>query len=199
MFSTHQRLVAGLALLVGVSLAAQGRAVSRRDADLMKRKITAIESRTGTATRRVRTTITEQEVNAYLTYDLAPLLPSGVVEPSVAILGPGRVSGTAVVDLDRVRRERNPTSLVDPFYYLAGKVPVGVAGVLRTNAGAAQFELQSADVGGVPVPKVVLQQILTYYSRSAAWPDGISLDAPFPLPSRIQEIQVDRGQAVVVQ
>ena len=47
-----------------------------------------------------RITITENEVNGYLTYDSKEQLPSGVVEPSVTILGTGRLAGRAVVDLD---------------------------------------------------------------------------------------------------
>ena len=189
-------------LLLGVTLAAQDRTVLRRDAEVMKRKMTSIQSRIGTATRRsaaVRTPITEQEVNAYLAYEMAGGLPSGVVQPSVSILGPGRLAAKATVDLDQVRRERNPTSMLDPFYYLTGRVPVGATGMLRSRAGVAQFDLQSADVGGVPVPKFVLQQIVTHYSRSTEMPEGLSLDAPFTLPAEIQEIQVERGQAVVVQ
>jgi hypothetical protein len=109
------------------------------------------------------------------------------------------VAAVATVDLDEVRRERKPTSLLDPFYYLSGRVPVGARGLLRSSAGVAQFDLQSADVGGVPVPKIVLQQIVTHYSRSPARPEGLNLDGPFSLPAQIQEIQVERGQAVVVQ
>jgi hypothetical protein len=201
MSATHSRLVAGLALLLGVTLAAaQDRAVLRRDADVVKRKFSAIEGRSPTAVPRpVRTTITENELNAYLAYELAGALPPGVVDPSVTIPGDGRIAGRAIVDLDRVRLARNPNSRLDPFYYLTGRVPVGANGVLRTSGGVARFELQSADVGGVPVPKLVLQQIVTYYSRSAGWPEGLNLDAPFALPASIREIQVERGQAVVVQ
>jgi hypothetical protein len=197
----HVRIVAGLAVLCGVSLAAaQDRAVSRRDADVMKRKMTAIqELRPDGSLTPVRTPITEKELNAYLAYDMAEVLPSGVVQPSITILGAGQVSARATVDLDQVRRERKPTSLLDPFYYLSGRVPVGATGVLSSGAGVARFELQAADVSGVPVPKFVLQQIVTHYSRSAELPEGLSLDAPFELPAKIQEIQVDRGQAVVVQ
>jgi hypothetical protein len=197
----HVRIAAGVALLCGVSLAAaQDRAVSRRDADVMKRQMTAIQELRPAGSRQpVRTPITEKELNAYLAYDMAEGLPSGVVEPSITILGPGQVSARATVDLDQVRRERKPTSLLDPFYYLSGRVPVGATGVLSSGNGVARFDLQAADVSGVPVPKFVLQQIVTYYSRSAASPEGLSLDAPFELPARIQEIQVDRGQAVVVQ
>jgi hypothetical protein len=195
------RVVAGLAVLSGLSLAAaQDRAVSQRDADVMKRKITAIQELRPAASRQpVRTPITEKELNAYLAYDMSDGLPSGVVDPAITILGAGQVSARATVDLDRVRRERNPTSLLDPFYYLSGRVPVGATGLLSSGAGVARFDLQAADVSGVPVPKFVLQQIVTYYSRSASFPEGLSLDAPFELPAKIQEIVVERGQAVVVQ
>ena len=54
-------------------------------------------------------------------------------------------------------------------------------------------------MGGVPIPKLFLQEIVSYYSRSAEKPAGISLDDPFPLPARIREIQVERGQAIIVQ
>jgi len=51
----------------------------------------------------------------------------------------------------------------------------------------------------VPVPKFLLQQIVSYYSRSPEFPNGINIDDPFALPARIREIQVQRGQAIIVQ
>src|SRR5439155_19139739 len=36
----------------------------------------------------------------------------------------------------------------------------------------------SASVGGVPVPKLLLQEIVSYYSRTAQNPAGINLDDP---------------------
>jgi hypothetical protein len=78
-------------------------------------------------------------------------------------------------------------------------MPVAAAGVLKTHQGVGEFQLESADVAGVPVPKFVLQQIVSYYSRSAEQPSGINIDRTFELPANIKEIQVDRGQAIVVQ
>ena len=72
-------------------------------------------------------------------------------------------------------------------------------GVLQTSNGVARFSLESAAVGGIPMPKTVLQEILSYYSRSAGAAGRLSLDDPFVLPSNIREIQVDRGQAIVIQ
>jgi hypothetical protein len=202
MFLDPLRIGASVTLVAvaAISGAAADRVALRRDAEQLKQKVAAIRNRSTVPSRRpVRTTISEREVNAYLTYELTQDLPVGVVEPSVSILGPNRVSGRAVVDLDRVRKEINPTSRLDPLYYLTGRLPVAATGVLTTSGGVGQFHFESADVGGVPIPKFLLQQIVSYYSRSPERPSGISLESAFPLPASIREIQVARGQAIVVQ
>jgi hypothetical protein len=61
------------------------------------------------------------------------------------------------------------------------------------------FELESATVGGVPVPKWLLQEIVGHYSKGPADAAGISLDDRFALPANIREIEVQRGLAIVVQ
>jgi hypothetical protein len=174
--------------------------VSRRDADVLKQKvatITAVASRP--MAKALRTTVTENEVNAYLAYDSHEDLPAGVVEPSVTILGTGRVSGRAVVDLDDVRKSRSPTGLLDPMSYLTGRLPITATGTLRTGNGVGRFQLESAAVAGVPVPKMILQEIVSHYSRTPQNPGGIGLDDPFALPARIREIHVELGQAIIVQ
>jgi len=88
---------------------------------------------------------------------------------------------------------------VDPFNFLTGAMPVAVNGVLRTKNGVGTFALESASVSGVPVPARMLQEIVTYYSKSASAPQGVSLEKPFELPSGIREIQLARGEAIVVQ
>lgn len=197
------RLLVALWLLVAGATSAHGAdpVASRRDAELLKQKMTAIAARSGgpPSARRLRTTVTESEVNAYLAYELQDDLPVGVVSPTVAILGTGRVSGRAVVDLDKVREERKPTSVLDPVGYLTGRLPIAATGVLRTGNGLARFELESAQIAGVPIPKILLQQIVGYYSRSPARPSGFSLDDAVALPARIREIQIQRGRAIVIQ
>ncbi len=198
-----------LHLLVGLWLLAvltpRVRAVdppaSRRDADLLKQKIALIAERSSAAPsdQRFQTTVTEQEVNAYLVYEAQDYLPAGVVSPGLTILDAGRVSGRATVDLDQIREERKPTSLLDPMRYLSGRLPVTATGVLRASNGVATFQFESAAISGVPVPKLLLQQIVGFYSRSPTRPSGFSLDDPVALPARIREIQLQRGQAIVIQ
>jgi hypothetical protein len=204
MYLQHLRRTATLAAITAV-LAATSHAdadvrASRRDADLLKQKVVAINQfAAGPSKAPQRTTVTENEVNAYLALDAPNDLPVGVLEPSVTILGPGRLSGRAVVDLDAVRKQSPPRSLLDPRNLLIGRLPVTATGVLTTGNGVARFSLESAAIGGFPMPKIVLQEILSYYSRTPEKPDGISLDGPFDLPSNIREIQVDRGQAIIIQ
>jgi len=191
------RLAAPLLLIATLHA---GAALSKRDADALRQKVATINTHaeSGAKSER-RTTITENEVNAYLTFDSKDQLPAGVIEPSVTIVGGGRLSGRAVVDLDAVRKSKASASILDPVNYLTGRLPVTATGTLRTQNGMGQFQLESAAVASVPIPKILLQEIVSYYSKSAEKPSGIGLDDPFALPARIREIQVERGQAIIVQ
>jgi hypothetical protein len=197
--------IAGALLAVlsfGTLAAAPDPVAVRRDADRLKGKISAIAQRAEVEEQTsgaARTTVTESELNGYLALEVADDLPVGVVSPTINMLGNGRASGRAVVDLDRVRSNLGATSVLNPLSYLRGRLPVVATGTLHTGNGVAQLRLESATVAGVPVPKLVLQQIVTHYSRSEHFPSGIDLDEPMPLPARIREIHVERGQAVVVQ
>jgi hypothetical protein len=187
----------GLTSIVGVG--ADVRA-TKRDAASLKQKFAAITAHGETSSKVARRTIvTENEVNSYLVYEAREQIPVGVVDPSITVVSPGRLSGRAIVDLDAVRKQKAPTSLLDPMNYLMGRLAVTAVGTLRTADGVGHFELESSSVGSIPVPKILLQEIVSYYSRSPEKPSGISLDDSFALPARIREIQVDRGQAIIVQ
>ena len=183
----------------GFAMLADGAAPTRADAVSLKRKVASITDFSARPTRQPRrTTVTESEVNAYLTYDALDQLPTGVVEPVITIVGPGRVTGRAVVDLDAVRKQK-PRGMLDPMNFASGRLPVTATGILKTSDGVGQFQFESASLGPVPIPKVILQEIVAYYSRTPENPAGIGLDAPFTLPARIREIQVEPGRAVVIQ
>jgi hypothetical protein len=174
---------------------------SRRNAELLKQKVAVIQQRAmmdGSA-EPVRVLVTEDEVNSYLVFEAADAIPVGVVDPTIAILGTGRVSVRAVVDIDQVNKARKATGLFDPLSYLTGKMPIEASGTITTGRGVGQFQLERASLGGVTVPKMVLQEVISYYSRSPEYPAGFGLDDPFELPARIQEILVLRGQAIIVQ
>ena len=173
--------------------------LSRQHADAFSKKIDAIASPVGGRAGIRKTPVTETEVNSWMAYRAQPLLPQGVAEPSVSIIGNGRIAGRAIVDLDAVSKQKSSGSALNPWRYIGGRVPVIVNGTLQTKDGVGRFELESAQVSTVPIPKFLLQELLSHYSRTPNHPQGISLDAPFQLPANIRQIEVGQGQAVVVQ
>jgi hypothetical protein len=198
----------GLAIVGGAARVWADTAYTRAEAETLQRKIDQIvqlslapaAGGTSQAARRTKlTTVTEREVNAYLRFHLRDQVPQGMAEPIITIVGDGRVSGRAVVDLDEVSRASRSTSWFDPMRLLTGKLPVTATGVLETRGGSGRFLLETATVSGLPVPKSVLQRVVSYYSSTPEDPDGIGLDDPFALPAQIQEIRVQPGQALVVQ
>ena len=84
---------------------------------------------------------------------------------------------------------------MDPMNLATGRLPVTATGLLTTSNGVGRFQLESASLGPVPIPKVLLQEIVGFYSRTPENPAGIGLDDPFALPARIREIQVEPGRA----
>jgi hypothetical protein len=189
------------ALLLLAPLAAQGR-LSREDADRFQSKLTKIVAFGNTAgvkaAKPQSTPVTDAEVNSYLKYNAGTQIPTGIVDPVLNALGDGHVSGRATVDLDAVRTQKK-RGWLDPLGYLTGKLPVTASGVLTTKDGKGQFVLASAEISGITVPKSVLQELLSYYSRSKENPEGLNMDAPFELPARIREIKVGTGTSTVVQ
>jgi hypothetical protein len=185
-----------LALVASVTANAKW---SRADADAFYSKMVQIATHGLVAKRPAkRTTLLERELNAYIAVHGQAELPAGVVDPTVSILPDGRLMGRATVDLDAVRTSQE-RGLLSPWTLLRGQLPVEAIGILRTQKGVGAFTLESATVGGVPVPKAILQELVTYYSRSESQPQGINIEAPFRLPAQIVEIRTAQGQALVVQ
>src|SRR5436190_21465198 len=78
-----------------------GEGPSQKDAASLRQKVAAITIFGDHPSRQVhKTTLTENELNAFLSFDAADSLPAGVLEPVISILGTGRVMARAVVDLD---------------------------------------------------------------------------------------------------
>lgn len=191
--------VAVVVLTAALVQAADAR-LSREQADAFLRKVVAISDGGADAkTSPRRTALSESELNSWFAFHGQPLIPSGVADPKISIIGNGKVGAEAIVDLDAVAKRKASGGVLDPWSYVGGRMPVAVTGILHTKDGIGRFELQSAEVSGVPVPKMVLQELVAHYSRSENHPRGINLEDPFELPAGIDRIEVGQGQAVVVQ
>jgi hypothetical protein len=195
------RPIAVAILSLSLSAAAQP-SLSKADAAKFQAKLTQIE-KNGEQPRKPKaaprsTQLSDAEVNAYLKYLAGPKVPVGIADPRLHAAGNGRVTGEATVDLDAVRTQKK-RAWTDPLGYLMGRLPVTAAGTLTTQNGVGRFQLESAQVSGVPVPKSLIQELLSYYSRTKDMPNGINMDDPFQLPAAIQEIKIGQGVATIVQ
>jgi hypothetical protein len=177
-------------------------ALSQADAARFQTKLVQIEKNAATPPKRGAaarvTTVSDAEVNSYLKFLAGSQVPVGIADPILHAVGDGRVSGAAVVDLDAVRTQKKRT-WSDPLAYLTGRLPVSAKGTLTTTNGVGRFVLESAEISGVTIPKSLMQELLTYYSKSPDRPNGINMDDPFNLPSAIKEIKVGAGTTTIVQ
>jgi hypothetical protein len=196
------RTAVALGLLTAAAATLHAAAATRQQAESLARKITLITERGAAAPSPSarRTEVSEDELNSWFVFRGRQYLPTGLSDPTVSMLGDGTMRGVATVDLEAVGKRRSKGSgMLDLWSYLGGKVPVAVTGTLRAHDGHGQFEMKSAEVAGVPVPKALVQELVSVYASSPDQPKSISLDSSFELPAKIRSIDVGRGQLVVVQ
>ena len=190
--------------LVGVCLVLatlEAATTSPQQADLFSQKIAQIQKQASSpkTSGPVRTALSQDEINSWFAYRGQRTLPGGVSQLQFTMLGQGKVAGQAIVDLEEVGKRRSTGGTFDPWSFIGGRVPLTVTGTLRTQNGMARFEVEQADISGVPVPSTLLEELVGYYSRTPTQPNGIRLDDTFPLPANIRQIEVGQGRAVVVQ
>lgn len=192
-----------LAILLLLGMAGSSGAalqLSRDQGDSLARKLDGIHQNAASEPARSKTTpMSEIEVNSYLAFNIKDKVPHGLTNPEIRIVGDGHLAGRVFVDMDEFRRQRSSGGFLDPLSYLSGRVPLTARGVLRTGNGRGQFQLISAEVLGVPLPKPIVQELVSFFSRTAENPNGFNLDAPFNLPAKISEVAVHQGQALIVQ
>jgi hypothetical protein len=190
-------LLAALALAGALVSAA---ALTPKLSEAFAKKIVLVQKMAGEKSAKDRaTSFTQDETNSYLKYGAGDLMPTGLTQPEITMLGEGKVFGKAIVDLDIVRQKQSSGGWFDPTTYLTGKLLVTASGRIVTWDGKGKFELERADVSGVPIPKSFLAQMVNYFTRTADNPKGSSIDDTFVLPAEIRRIDVNVGGFVTHQ
>jgi hypothetical protein len=192
----------GISLLAALAIAGSTApdVLTPQLADAFEKKIVLVQKIADQDSGKPRATAFSQaETNSYLKYKAGDLLPTGLMQPELTIIGEGRVSGKAVVDLDVVRQKQSSGGWFDPTTYLTGKLPVTASGKIVTWDGKGRFELERAEVSGLPIPKSFLGQMVNFFTRTADNPKGSSIDDVFELPAEIRRIDVDANRWTVHQ
>jgi hypothetical protein len=196
-------LIVAAAAVLAWPVAAQDPA-SRTAAAAMEKKLAAILTvadrppANRAPGRLQRTTLTEPEVNAYFRVNGPTFMPTGVHNAVLTIDQGGRVRAKALVDLDQALKPKE-RPWTDPLAWVGGKVEVTAAGTLVAGSGKGRLTIQEATLGAIPVPVSILQQLVSYYSKTPENPAGFNLAEPFELPQKIWSVETTRGQAVIVQ
>lgn len=174
--------------------------VSRQQGDALARKIEAInQNAAAEPVRSKQTPMTDGEINSYLAFNIKDKIPRGLANPEIRATGDAQLSGRVFVDMDEFKRGRSSGGVMDPLSYISGQVPLTARGVLRTRQGKGQFQLTSAEIHGVPVPKPIVQELVSYFSRTPERPNGFNMDEPFALPAKIREVLINQGKTTIVQ
>jgi hypothetical protein len=200
-FKTLRRKCVLVLLLAG--LASSGIAavhLSKEQGDALERKIDEIaKNGSSNPLQPKKTLISEREVASYLAFNGKDKIPRGLANPEISMLGNGNLAGRVFVDIDEFKRQRGSGGFMDPLSYVSGQVPLTARGVLTSRDGRGQFQLGSAEILGVPLPKPILQELVGFFSRTPEYPRGFNIDEPFNLPAKIRQVAVNQAEALVVQ
>ena len=189
------------ALLVGQ--ARDVRPVPRRGdltwaaADSLARKLEDVEralARPGRRRLPSSVEVSAAELNSYLNLTLGPKMPPELSDVVFAF-EPGRLAGTGLVDLDRLKAKVPPQGPWSPLNFLSGRVAVELRTQLPSRDGMGNFVVDEVRLGGVSLPVSLLQQVVLSATRNRENPAGFDLSAPFRLPYAVRQVRLEPGKA----
>lgn len=200
------RVLVLIALLAGPAFALDGPVVAGRgltppgtswqEADSLSRKILALEKRrVQKSTHRETIVVTQGELNSYLKLAYASKMPKGVTGVNVR-LDRDRIEASGVVDLEQVNppKDKSRFSLMS---VLAPSVPVLLRGRLVNQEGFGTLEWEEVRLSSLPLPLTALAQMVATATRSARYPNGWDIQAPFRLPYSARRIRLEPGRALL--
>jgi hypothetical protein len=156
-----------------------------------KRKFDLIESDRLRPGSRVE--LSAQELNAYA-YTMAP---GGVRNPNIRLIGPGVVTGTALVDFLKLRRAQgySPGWLMSKL--LDGERPVSVTARIRSSAGRATVDVERVQISSMELDGATLDFVIQNFLLPM-YPDA-AVGRPFELGHHIEKLDVQpNGVAVMI-
>ena len=182
-------------LAAAVSAKAANDVLTPQLGDAFARKVVVVQEHANKGVPKpLSTAFTQAETNSYLKYNAKELLPTGMTQPEITLIGPGRLSGKAIIDLDVVRQKSSSGGWFDPTSYLTGKLPVTASGRVITGDGKARFEVERAEISGITIPPSFLAQLVNFFTRTADNPKGSSINDTFEMPAKIRRIDVAAGK-----
>jgi hypothetical protein len=154
-----------------------------------KQKIDSIEG--GQLRPGARVTLSYPELVAWTAHEA----PDGVRNPQIRVNTPGVVTGSALVDFNKVRRAQGqePGWLMSKL--LDGERPVSVTARVRSSGGTATVDVQRVEVGGLVIDGATLD-FLIQNVLLPMYPSAV-VGRPFELGDRIERLDVQPSGVIV--
>ena len=200
--------IACLALALLPALTAQGAQAPVRppapaglswdEAESLARKVVAFEQRLRVrSTKRETITVTQGELNSFLNLTYAPKMPKGVTGVSIRFDNE-RIEAQGTVDLEQVgaspQQDRSRYSLMS---LLSPAVPVLLRGRLVNQDGFGTLQWEEIRLSSLPLPLGALSSMVAAATKSARYPNGVDIQAPFRLPYSARKVRLEPGRAVL--
>jgi len=172
--------------------------LSWEDADRISETVARLERRlkAGKPASREPISVSERQVNSYVTLALASRIPPALSGLSFRF-EPGALEASGLLDLDAVRAKVPQGGASSLAALLSGTVPVALKGRFSGTDGQGRVEVDEAVVGGIHLPAALVAQLVAQATRTAKDPAGFDLLAPFPLPWTARSVRLEAGRAVV--
>jgi len=139
--------------------------------------------------------VLESELNSYVRFALAEKVPQGLRDVRIVLLDDRlELRGFANLSEFSELKEKAGGSFLG---LLTGEVPVEVVAGFKSDRGFGQFEIESAQVGPVPLSASVIADILVRATKDASRPNGFDIRTPFRLPYAIKRIRSQRALASI--
>lgn len=139
-------------------------------------------------------TLTESEINSFLHYDYAPLIPEGIenlqvgLHKDVAVVS-GRADFSQLGPAEDMRTRLLLMMMRGPHAFVARVRYV-------SSAGQARADVDSLLIDGREFKGVILDWIVKNYVATDL--EGFALGQPTPLGNNLEQILLDAGQATVI-
>jgi hypothetical protein len=177
---------------------APGPKISQKASDSCARKVKALDAWAARPNRRGRQTtrLSEEEINSYLALELKAKFHPCLTSLQF-VLGEKHLSGAAGIDFDKLGMSASKTITKMLAHLFSGKHKLSVAGILITEGGKGNFQLEEARFDGSLLPNFMVSEIITAVGRKQRPPfDPLQ---PSQMPYAIEKVEVHRGYIVIYQ
>jgi hypothetical protein len=174
---------------LGFSLTARP---SRAEADSCSRKLAQLASPEGGRPAKP-VEFKQSEIDAYVQHELAPQFPKGVEQVQIQ-LGQGSISANSRINFDELETsegKKNP--LLAALF--RGEHALAIVAGLKSQNGMGSYEVSKVILDDREIPKPLVDMLIQKYIV-AKYP-AAKPNTPFPLPYKIDRVDVLPGKLVV--